>query len=77
MAQQICMRKLNLFSSANKESHILITSGRGNSCERRSVNHLVPSEKENNKNCKYNKSIRNKDIRIILTSRYTIIYLKL
>lgn len=41
MAQQICIRKLNLLSSANKESHILITSGKGNSCERRSVNHLV------------------------------------
>lgn len=43
MAQQICMRKPNLVSSANKESHILITSGKGNSCERRSVNHLISS----------------------------------
>lgn len=40
MAQQICIKKLNLFSSAKRESQILITSGNGNSCDRRSVNHL-------------------------------------
>ena len=40
MAQHMYIKKLKRFSSANRVSQILSTSGKGNSCERSKVIHL-------------------------------------
>lgn len=40
MAQQMYIKKSNLFPSENNVSHIRKTSGKGNSCDNNNVSHL-------------------------------------